>query len=83
MQNHLNSISAALTKTSHDDFEALIRRAGLPLSAAQIEQIQEGWALVEPLLERIRSQGRDRAAEPAHIFRADVYALRSSDTETP
>lgn len=72
-----------MTKTSRDDFEALIRRAGLSLSPTQIGQIHEAWALVEPMLDRIRSHGRDRAAEPAHIFRADAYAQRASETEIP
>lgn len=69
-----------MTKTPRNDFEALIRRAGLPLSPAQMRQIYETWALVEPMLDRIRirSQGRDLPAEPAHIFRADAYAQTSS-----
>jgi hypothetical protein len=72
-----------MTKTSRDDFEALIRRAGLSLSPTQVEQIHEGWALVEPMLDRIRGTGRDRAAEPAHIFRAEAYTQRSGETKIP
>lgn len=72
-----------MAKTSRSDFEALIRRAGLSLSPTQIGHIHEGWGLVEPMLDRIRSHGRDRAAEPAHIFRADAYGTRFSETETP
>ena len=55
-------------KTSLADFEALVRRAGLTLSSSQIAEIHVGWAHVEQMLARIRTHGRDRAAEPAHIF---------------
>lgn len=72
-----------MTKTSRDDFEALIHRAGLSLSPMQIGETHEAWALVEPMLNRIRSHGRDRAAEPAHIFRADAYVQHTSETEGP
>ena len=71
-----------MTKTSVEDFAALIRRAGLPVQPADVRQIYEVWALVEPMLDRIRSPGRDRAAEPAHIFRADIHASRPGETET-
>jgi hypothetical protein len=60
-------------KTSRVDFEALVRRAGLSLTDDQIGTIHQGWAYVEPMLERVRTPGRDRAAEPAHIFKPDVY----------
>ncbi len=62
-----------MAKTSREDFEALVRRAGLSLSLDQITHIYEGWGYVEPMLDRIRTHGRGREAEPAHIFRADVY----------
>lgn len=71
-----------MTNNSRDDLEALIRRAGLSLSLTQIGQIHEAWALVEPMLDRIRGPGRDRSAEPAQIFRANAYVQRSNDTET-
>ena len=62
-------------KTSRSDFNALVRRAGLPLTEEQIGTIHQGWAYVEVMLERVRVPGgmRDRAAEPAHIFKPDVY----------
>jgi hypothetical protein len=72
-----------MEKTSRNDFEALIRRAGLRLSTTQIVEIHEAWALVEPMLERIRNHTRDRAAEPAHIFRADAYVQHPGRTEAP
>ncbi len=46
-------------------------------------RVHEAWVLVEPMLESIRSHGRDRAAEPAHIFRADAYAQYPSEAERP
>jgi imidazoleglycerol phosphate dehydratase HisB len=62
-----------MAKTSREDFEALVRRAGVTLSQEQITQIHTGWGFVEPMLERIRTHGRDRPAEPAHVFRPDIY----------
>ena len=53
------------------DFEALVRRAGLTLTAAQVTEIYQGWFYVEGMLERIRTPLRGREAEPAHIFRPD------------
>lgn len=54
--------------TSREDFEALIRRAGLRLTDAQIGELYTGWAHVEPMLARIRTPERGREAEPALIF---------------
>lgn len=60
---------------SQPDFEALVRRAGLTLTPQQIEGLMPGWAHVEQMLARIRTHGRDRAAEPAHIFNpAEFFA---------
>jgi hypothetical protein len=58
-------------KTSLADFEALTRRAGLPLTPAQVSELYVGWAHVEPMLARIRTAGRGREAEPALIFRPE------------
>lgn len=51
----------------------MVRRTGVILTTAQTEHIYEGWGYIEPMLERIRAHGRDRAAEPAHIFLPDVF----------
>ncbi len=59
--------------TSRADFEALVRRAGLSLTDEQVGTVHQGWAYVEKMLERVRGTGRDRTAEPAHIFKPDVY----------
>ena len=71
-----------MTTTSVADFAALIRRAGLPVAPADVRKIYEAWALVEPMLDRIRSPDRDRAAEPAHLFRADIYSRHPGETDT-
>jgi hypothetical protein len=57
-----------MPKTSSADFEALVRRAGLTLTAEQITELYQGWGHVEQMLERIRTHGRGREAEPSHIF---------------
>jgi hypothetical protein len=55
-------------KISLTDFEALVRRTGIALSAAEISELHKGWAFVEPMLDRIRINGRGREAEPALTF---------------
>lgn len=72
-----------MTRTSREDIEVLIRRAGLSLAPAQIDEIHEGWTRVEPMLDRIRGEGRSRALAPAHIFRADAFGREADDTDTP
>ena len=59
------------TKVNDADFEALLRRTGIPLTPAQVASLREGYALIESMLERVRPP-RGRAAEPAHIFAADA-----------
>ncbi len=66
-----------MARTSRQDFEALVRRAGVTLSEAQLATIHEGWSYVEPMLDRIRTHGRDRAAEPAHVFRPEIYVTET------
>ena len=56
---------------SQDDFAALVRRAGLALSLAEITELHGAWGSVEPMLERIRGGMRPREAEPALIFRPE------------
>jgi hypothetical protein len=59
-------------KTSLEDFIVLVRRAGLALTEAQINEIYQGWGYVERMLERIRVPGRGREAELAHTFRPEA-----------
>ena len=59
-------------KTSLGDFEALVRRAGLPLSAEQIGDIHaNAWPHIEAMVARLRATERDRSAEPAHVFKPE------------
>ena len=52
------------------DFEALVRRSGLPLSEAQKSELFEAYGYVEIMAARVRSGGnRRREAEPAVIFK--------------
>ena len=59
-------------ETSRADFEALVRRAGLALSPAQIADIHENaWPHIEAMLVRVRGTDRGPGAEPAHIFKPE------------
>ena len=58
-------------KLPQNDFAALVRRAGVELSSAEIGELYAAWESVEPMLERIRAGVRPRAAEPALIFRPE------------
>ncbi|MCX7380401.1 MAG: hypothetical protein NT133_03060 [Alphaproteobacteria bacterium] len=56
-------------KTSRADFEALVRRSGMPLSEAQIADIHaNAWPIMEKLTEMVRAGVRERSAEPSHVF---------------
>jgi hypothetical protein len=61
-------------KTSLADFEALVRRAELPLTPAQIAEIYSGWGYVEGMLARLRTPDRGREAEPALTFQPEQGA---------
>jgi len=53
------------------EFAVLVRRAGLTLDDRQRAALHEVMPAFETMLERARGArgaGRDRAAEPAHIF---------------
>ena len=63
--------------TSLVDFEALVRRAGLTLTPAQVGELHTGWAYVEPMLERLRMHGRDRGAELALTFDPDSFGTET------
>ena len=63
---------------SRTDLDVLLRRAGLTLSPAEADEIHTGWALVEPMLARLRKANRGREAEPAHIFRPDIFGTEEA-----
>lgn len=58
-------------KLPQADFEALVRRAGLELTPAQLAELYMGWEYAEPMIARVRAHGRGREAEPALIFRPE------------
>ena len=54
---------------SRADFEAMVRRAGLPLTPEQIADLHENaWPHMEAMIVGVRGSERDRGAEPAHVF---------------
>ena len=63
-----------MTNISRNDVDVLLRRSGLSLSAKRVEEIHEAWALIGPMLDRIRDSGRDRTGESALVFHAGDYS---------
>lgn len=55
------------------DFEALLRRTGVPLRPEDMSDIQHGWELLQPLLARLRQDDNDFENEPAPLFRAGAF----------
>ena len=51
------------------EFEALVKRAGLDLTPANIADLYSAWPYFEGFAARLRNPARGRAAEPAHLFR--------------
>jgi hypothetical protein len=50
---------------SRAEFEFLVRRAGLTLTVAQIDELHGVYGYIEGFAARVREHGE---AEPAHIF---------------
>jgi hypothetical protein len=62
------------TKLSRADFAAALRRAGLAVSGAEIDDVHaNAWPSMEALLDRLRAVDRPPSAEPAHVFRPDAF----------
>ena len=61
---------------SQAEFAVLLRRAGLVLPDAEIEDLyRNGFEWLEAMVANVRAGGsRPRAAEPAHIFSVDDRA---------
>lgn len=57
--------------TSREDFAALIRRTGLTVPEAKIDELYGVWPHYERMFERLRSPARGREAEPAHTFKPE------------
>lgn len=52
------------------EFDALVRRSGLPLDEAQARELYDNYGYLEGMATRVRAGGkRRREAEPATIFR--------------
>jgi hypothetical protein len=61
-------------KLSRADFAATLRRAGLAVSDAEIDDVHaNAWPSMETLLDRLRAVDRAPSAEPAHVFRPDAF----------
>lgn len=54
---------------SRAEFEVLVKRAGLPLTQASIDDLYSAWPHYERFTAMLRNAARGREAEPAHIFR--------------
>lgn len=67
-----------MTNISREDFDALLRRSGLSLSAGRVEEIHEAWELIEPMLERVRDSGRGGLDACGLMFNA-VDCSKNSD----
>lgn len=59
-------MSSPLTQ---NEFEALVKRAGLDLSPGNIADIYSAWPHFERFAALNRNSARGREAEPAHLFR--------------
>jgi hypothetical protein len=59
-------MSSPLTQS---EFEALVKRAGLPLTPENIADLYSAWPHIERFAARLRNPARGREAEPAHLFR--------------
>ncbi len=61
---------------SQSEFAFLLRRAGLELSEAEIDDLfRSGFQSFAAMMENVRGGGtRPREAEPAHVFRVDDRA---------
>jgi hypothetical protein len=61
-------------KLSRAEFAAALRRAGLAVPEAQIDDVHaNAWPSMETLLDRLRAADRLPGAEPAHVFRPDAF----------
>ena len=60
-------------KISRQDFEVLLDRTGLPLSAGQRAALHAPYAYIEAMVARVHAP-RPREAEPAVLFRVEDAA---------
>jgi hypothetical protein len=58
---------------SRNEFDALVKRSGLPLSEQQKNEFHAVYGYVEQIAERVRAGGdRRRESEPALVFKPTV-----------
>jgi hypothetical protein len=70
-----------LPPSTPDEVRMLLRRAGLELPEALVQQFLAAWPQYEAMVRRI-PRGRGYAEEPAHGFRpARIAALAREDVE--
>ena len=63
-----DAVAGPMPSVTEEEFALLVRRTGLPLDAAQRRVLHEVFGHFEAMLERNRTAGRTRGAEPAHVF---------------
>jgi len=51
------------------EFEALVKRTGLPLTPENIADLYSAWPHYARYAALLRNPARGREAEPAHLFR--------------
>ncbi len=54
---------------SRDEFATLVKRAGLDLTQANIDDLYSAWPHIERFTALLRNPARGREAEPSHTFR--------------
>ena len=54
---------------SRDEFATLVKRAGLELTPANIDDLYSAWPHIERFTALLRNPARGREAEPSHTFR--------------
>ena len=61
---------APIATMTRNEFDALVRRSGLPLTEEQSSELYAAYGYVEVMAERVRAGGnRPREAEPALIYK--------------
>lgn len=54
---------------TQQEFEALVKRAGLTLTPENIADLYSAWPHIERFTAMLRNPARGREAEPSHTFR--------------
>lgn len=62
-----------MPKATRVEFAAMVRRADLKLTDANIDELYQVWGHVEAMMERLRTPAPGLDAEPAHIFKPEDF----------